>query len=260
VQLRDNLRDSFEGASMSSQGGPVRSLNASTIPAWPTGSSCRGTGGTTTATVTGTLLGTGPSPCWDGSGINVYKASVPLTVATGNGSYKVTIKPTAVGLTDGSDPWVRSGVFPAWEGTSLVIVGSGSGIVSIYDAGFAGTTFVGSLSYTLLLPANASGTLTLWDNIGADGQFGPRGRSANSASDEATSINGVAVAGPGGLNNDSDWNGSSGFPLPQLWDDTGHDITSATPAGTDTLAVTITTSPGPSLDCLTTVANVTELH
>jgi hypothetical protein len=59
------------------------------------------------------------------------------------------------------------------------------------------------------------------------------------------------VAGPGSLLNlTGDWNGSSGFPLPQLWDDTGHFV--VLPTTTSTLSVAFA-APA---DCLTPVANV----
>ncbi len=209
-------------------------------------------------TLSGTSLGTGSSPCWPGNTITVFRASVPLSIATGNGSYKVNILPGAGGSTNGADPWV-SAVLPLFEGASIVLVGSGSGTVAIYDSGLAGHTFAGfpGLSYTLRLLVPAPGTQTLFDNIGADGQHGSSRKAVVTLADEVTTINSVRIAGPGSSYVDSDWNGSSGFPLPQLWDDTGHDITAATPRGTTSLNVAIKGSGSP-YDCLTTVANVVE--
>jgi hypothetical protein len=43
-----------------------------------------------TVTLKGTVVGTGASPCWGGTAIWVYKASVPAPIVTGNGLYKVT--------------------------------------------------------------------------------------------------------------------------------------------------------------------------
>jgi len=106
------------------------------------------------------------------------------------------------------------------------------------------------------LPKAATGTLTLFDNIGADGQQGNSRKALSGFADEITKINGKVVAGPGSLYNDSDWNGSSARPLPQLWDDTGHDITFATPSGTTSLSITIANKGETSFDCLTPVANV----
>jgi hypothetical protein len=133
--------------------------------------------------------------------------------------------------------------------------------VEIYDTGFAGATFHGDtgFSYTLTLPAAATGKLTLLDNIGADGQEGNSRKALPGNGDEQTTINGVHIAGPGSNAIDGDWNGSSGKPLPLLWDDTGHDITAATPKGTTALNVEIYITGSPAtVDCMTTVANVVE--
>jgi hypothetical protein len=202
------------------------------------------------AVVAGRLLATGADPCWGSSGTAVYRATVPLSLVSGNGLYQLTLTSNESALNTGDDPWVNT-AFPAAEGASMVIVGTGSYTVGIYDTAIpSGTEWSGALNYTLKLPVAASGSSTLWDSIGADGQLGDS-RTAT-ASGETTTINGVAVAGPGASNVNSDWDGSSGWPLPQLWDDTGHDITAATPYGTKSLNVSIN-SPA---DCLVTIANV----
>jgi hypothetical protein len=88
------------------------------------------------------------------------------------------------------------------------------------------------------------------DSFGADGQIGAS-RNATSSGD-TVSVNGTLISGTGVTNVPSgDWDGSAGWPLPQLWDDTGHDISTAA-AGASSLAVSIN-APG---DCLITVANV----
>lgn len=212
--------------------------------------------------VAGTLIGSGATPCWTPgtTTISVYRGAVPLTVANGNGLYQVTLLPGAGGTTAGADPWL-SYTPPLFEGASLVIVGTGPAgqRVAIYDTGFAGSTFQGNngLSYTLTLPGTATGKLTLLDNIGADGQEGNSRKAVAGNGDEQTTINGVHIAGPGSNAVDSDWNGSSGKPLPQLWDDTGHDIMAATPKGTTALNVDIYITGSPAyVDCMTTVANI----
>jgi hypothetical protein len=209
--------------------------------------------------VSGTLLGTGPSPCWPGNTISVFRGTVPTSVATGNGLYQVTLLPGAGGLTNGADPWAGS-VLPLMEGASLVIVGTGSAgqRVVIYDTGLAAHTFAGNpgLSYSLTLPAPTTGSLTLFDSIGADGQEGASRLAKAGLGDEKTIINGVNFAGPSSNAVNGDWNGSSAMPLPQLWDDTGHDITAATPKGTTVLNVEILNQGESSYDCMTTVANV----
>jgi hypothetical protein len=179
-------------------------------------------------------------------------------VATGNGSYQLTILPGGTGLANGANPWAAPIVTPAWEGASLVLIGPGTGAVSIFDAGLAGRTFVAPFTYSLNLPvATVAGRNLLFDNIGADGQHGFGRNDFNvGIADETTTIGVLPIAGPGSNYNDSDWNGSSGLPLPELWDDTGHDITAAAPPGTTVLNVSITQGGGGVLDCLVPVANV----
>ena len=209
-------------------------------------------------TVAGTIVGTGPQPCWAGDTITVLRGSIPTSVASGNGLYKVTLLSGASGSTSGGDPWVGTPALPLMDGASIVIIGTGPSnqTVAVYDSGLAGATFHGNpgISYSLLLPVTASGTLTLFDNIGADGQQGSSRKALSGYGDEITKINGKLVAGQ--LYNDSDWNGSSARPLPQLWDDTGHDITLATPSGTTSLNITIANKGEAFYDCLTPVANV----
>ncbi|MCI0734944.1 MAG: hypothetical protein L0Y50_01480 [Beijerinckiaceae bacterium] len=213
--------------------------------------------------LTGIEVGSGDSPCWGVNGtqgtIKIYRASVPLSVANGNGTYVVVLN-GASGLTGGQDPWdpVAGVKFPLFEGASLVIIGTGESTVAIYDKGLSGRTFFSNpgISYSLPLPATVAGEPVLFDNIGADGQHGESRSDIASTSREVTTINGIKIAGPGSPANDSDWNGSSGFPLPQLWDDTGHDITAAAKAGTTKLNVSISAPPAKGNDCLTPVANV----
>jgi hypothetical protein len=225
----------------------------------------------------GTLLGIAVNPLWGvpifpwpptKGGVAVFRARVPKWIATGNGAYEVILPRGASGLTDGSDPWVSSVVFPLAEGASLVIVGTGNYTVGIYDAGLTATMFgcgppFSSYTYEYLLTLPAAFTAdALWDNIGADGQaagFEPSvpqtgRRDSPEVSLETTSINSVLIAGAGGLDNDSDWNGSAGLPIPQLWDDTGHDISLAfTGPPYPTTADILFTGNG---DCVVTVANV----
>ena len=204
-------------------------------------------------TLEGTLLGIGADPNWGSNGVAVFRAKVPKCIATGNGAYQVTLAKGASGRTDGGDPWSPPGVFPLAEGASLVIVGTGGYTVGIYDAGFTATTFgcpTLTLTYTLNLPGTVI-TDALWDNIGADGQAGAGRIDSPPAALETTTINATLIAGPGGVDNDSDWNGSAGLPIPQLWDDTGHDIFSAV-SGQTTAIISFDST----IDCLATVANV----
>ena len=212
-------------------------------------------GSAATATLTGTPVGTGKPPCWPPTDrITVFRAQVPTSLVTGNGQYEVRLLSGAGGSTASGDPWASTVTPPLWEGASLVVVGQGNGTVVIYDVGLAGATFTSTLSYSLTLPKAIAGGVTLWDNIGADGQIGQSRRAF--AAEKITTINGVRIAGTGSAYVSTDWGGSSGLPIPQLWDDTGHDISAAARAGTTSLAVHFT-SPN---DCLTPVANVVQIH
>jgi hypothetical protein len=221
------------------------------------------TGGTQQATLNGKLIGTSGDPCWGSSGGAVYRATVPTSIATGNGLYEVTLNSAAVGLTTGEDPWDGNVVYPLAEGASLVVVGTGSSNVSLFDAPLAGNEFFGTFNYALALPTPTNGGTVLFDSFGADGQVGgsrTANTSSNELADEEVTINKVHISGIGGADPDSDWNGNAGAPIPQLWDDNGHDITAAAPAGTSQLAVTISNptaaKAGAVEDCLITVGNV----
>ncbi len=209
------------------------------------------------ALVTGTVVGTGASPCWGGTRTTVYRGVVPIAVATRNGTYEVRLGSGASGLTTGEDPWNGHTVFPLFEGVSLVIVGSGTRTVGLFDRGLSGKTFGtvagDGLTYSLRLPVAATSAGVDWYNIGADGQSGLSLSDTQAFTNEVTKINGVTIAGTGGLNLDSDWNGGAARPLPQLWDNTAHNITKAAKTGTTSLSISFTTKT----DCLVPVANVT---
>jgi hypothetical protein len=203
------------------------------------------------------LTATGADPCWGSGGNAVYKVPVPLPIATGNGLYQITVPKAVSAVATGVDPFTVPVVFPAAEGASLVLVGTGTKTVALYDY-FAGTEFSAGLAYPLPLPSPTTGGPVLMDAFGADGQIGSgRAPAPPSVHLETVTVNGFVVSGsPPGSDTDSDWNGSSTFPLPQLWDDVGHDITKAAPAGTGVLGVVIG-QPGPAPnDCLIAVGNV----
>jgi hypothetical protein len=212
-------------------------------------------GAPSSAAVVGTLLNIGGDPCWGSTGAYVFRAAVPTYVATGNGFYKVALG--GASLKDGEDPWDGNVRFPLFEGASLIIVGQGSNAVGLLD-GQAGTTFSSTYQNYYQLPATISGTSrVLLENIGYDGQLGSS-RTASLANETSfaegwpNSTSNIQFAGPGGEATDSDWDGSSGWPLPQLWDDTGHDISNAFVAGDYWVLVTYNSFG----DCLGTVAAV----
>ncbi len=132
-----------------------------------------------------------------------------------------------------------------------MVIGTGTQTVSVFDY-FAWETNGPSFPYTLTLPA-PTGSVTTMDSFGADGQAGSSRTANNSTSKETMFVNAVQISGSGSAyDTDSDWNGNSGDPLPQLWDDTGHTISPAAPAGTSILKVVIN-NPN---DCLIPVGNV----
>lgn len=73
------------------------------------------------------------------------------------------------------------------------------------------------ISYSLTLPAATTGTLTLFESIGADGQHGVSRTADAGLGDESTVSNSVYLAGPLSANNDS----CNSDPSPQSWDDVG---------------------------------------
>jgi hypothetical protein len=205
--------------------------------------------------VTGTVVGTGPTPCWPGDRLTVWRARVPLAVASGNGLYRVT----SLGGTSsfaGEDPWEAGLPAPFDQGASLVIIyqDDPNKVTEIYDAGLSGSLYFGSpgVGYTNVLTFPAAGPVK-WDNITADGQKGA-GRSATAGTaDESTYLDGVQVAGPGSPANDSDQNGNDSTPVPSLWDTRGHEVSGI---GTDGDIFVSISSASFGLDCLSAVANI----
>jgi hypothetical protein len=210
----------------------------------------------------GAIVGAGPSPCWPGSDtITIYELAVNPAVASGNGLYRVGFPAGAGASVAGQDPWVV-GAIPALEGATLGIVYQAPGDTLVYSIPRAGrppmaghTLFSGGiLSYDLALPAGL-GAPDKWDEVVADGQVAVSRRADPAFANETAAVDATLVAGTGSSYNDSDWNGSDGKPLPQLWDTAGHDIAGIPPAGAVNLHVDLTTS----MDCVTTVANLVHL-
>jgi hypothetical protein len=208
------------------------------------------------ASKVGTLLATGLDTCWRSAGVAIYRADVTSSMS-GNGVYPLRLSSGASATGSGADPWTSLS-FPAAEGVSLVVIGTGRQTVSVYDRGLAGATFYGSTSYTLTLPGGVRNTPVLWDNIGADGQTSFERASGFGVGKEKTFINNVQIAGPGasvfGSRPDSDWDGGVGSPSPKLWDVTGHALTGVS-NGVTSLNVRFI-SAGATFDCVTPIANV----
>lgn len=182
--------------------------------------------------------GSAPQPCWNGQGkFFSYVANVTNAIAPGiNGDYRVRGLRSAV--TDSRCPWsdglcAGSGnALPMSEGASLVVfysspcVPRGSQIyISLGPRMFFGPH---SVVHPTAPAINGNLSNLKHSRIGADGQVGVANcglRSIPSISDERTWIENPITAGSlqikgdgGGLNRDSDWNGSDGEPLNKLWD------------------------------------------
>jgi hypothetical protein len=208
--------------------------------------------------VTGVLVTTAGDPCWFSGGEAIYKGAVPLgglsTPATGN--YYVDLISPAPGSTTGGDPWNSPVVFPAYEGASLVVAGTGTNTVSLYDKGLPGT-FIGSTNYTLFVAPGTTG-FTRFDNISGDGQIGTSITPTSGTAGEDLVLNGVSISGAGEPNPNSDYDGTTAGPLPQLWDDEAHDITGVPIIDPKTSALDLNVVVNGGGDCVTTIAHVVE--
>jgi hypothetical protein len=210
--------------------------------------------------VSGARIGSGVDPCWYGGSNFVFRADATHLI-NGNGDYLVSLFLGASSLTNGSNPWGPPIAGPLAEGASLVVVYGSSlektGTVVVYDRGLAGTEFESALTYNLDdVPAPSTGA-SIFTEIGADGQIGAglvAGISlapGDTFTGKTTAVNATVIAGPGGSDNDSDWNGSDGVPLNQLWDTHSHDISGLLVTGLNNITV-----DDPGGDCLVAVASV----
>lgn len=200
--------------------------------------------------VLGTKTADNADPCWGRTGNHTYRATVTAFIPATNPNQDYVVVTATSGSTAGRNPWLTSPAAPATlqEGATLVVIfrGATGSAVVIYDA-LSGTEFSTSLTATLVHPFSLSGA-GLYTMSGADGQRGA-GHS-NFLSNEAGFFNGAAISG-GATIVASDWDGSAGWPLPQLWDVHTHIVSfiSGFP-GSSTVDYT---SPG---DCLVPVVFV----
>ncbi|MDJ0840471.1 MAG: DUF3344 domain-containing protein [Acidobacteriota bacterium] len=166
-----------------------------------------------------------PDPCWGMTANHTYVADVTaFTNQSGhaNQDYSVVLVFDEATDTSGVNPWANfapQNVRP--EGASLIVVfesDATTGPLTIYDA-LSNTTFFNSFSATVANPGPLNpGGADLFTMLGADGQLG--GGYSLGATNETTFFNGVQIAGPPVTN--SDWDGSDGWPLVQLWDTHTH--------------------------------------
>jgi hypothetical protein len=188
-------------------------------------------------------------PCWGLVGNHTFRADVTTLIRPGtpNQDYEVVLAST--GTTTGANPWLPPVGGKKFEGATLLVVYAASTptAVAIYDA-LGGTEFSATtLSATLVHPISLSGT-GFFTMCGADGQRG--GGHDNGISNEPGSFNGGQISGPPVAN--SDWDGSAGLPLPQLWDVHTHVVSVVNPS-----SLVSYTSAG---DCLVPVVFVLQAN
>lgn len=204
----------------------------------------------------GTQIGSGADPCWFGGNNFAFRADVTKLV-NGNGDYVVALFPGATSSTNGSNPWGATAptTGPLAEGASLVVIYHSSaepmGTVLLYDQGLAGTQFnVGGLSYSLAgVPTIPGVSSSIFTELAADGQIGAGVTAVSGTSGKITTLNSTMIAGPGSVVNDSDWDGTDGVPLNQLWDTHSHDVTGDLVSGTNTVTISSTN------DCVVAISN-----
>src|ERR1700730_3238557 len=116
--------------------------------------------------------------------------------------------------------------------------------------------FVGSANYTLFVESERT-SFSRFDNINADGQIGTSitPNPIAGTPGETLTLNGVLISGIGAPNPNSDYDGNTAAPLPQLWDDEAHDVTGV-PVGSPPALNGVLDGQGG--DCLTTIAHVVE--
>ena len=223
-------------------------------------------------TISGAVIGTGPTPCWGGGPLAVYAGTIPLSIVnspSANGHYGIAVTPGGSGLTTGEDPWSGNVVYPLFEGAGIVVVGTGSGTVY----GWGGPPFSGfevpggAADYLLGIPSRPNpGAVANLVGIVADGQIGFSAYTADpTLAIKSTRINGVAVAGAGSpFVTGSQFNGDTAAPLPRLFDVGETDIgamgafahSTAVPGFPASMAVHITAG----FDCLSLIAYALEVH
>lgn len=172
--------------------------------------------------VTGVKVADSADACWGNTGNHTYRANVRkyLPPTRVNGNHEVVVQFGGLTSTTGQNPWAptESQQVRVNGATLLVIYSSDSGQVFVYD-NLYGSMFSGTANFTLNhAGANlGTGLLTM---SGADGQRGSG--HDNVLSNETTLFNGVQIAGPPTAA--SDWDGSAGWPLTQLYDVHTHQV------------------------------------
>lgn len=212
--------------------------------------------------VTGTLIGSTTEPCWNSSGtFAAYRAVVTSLMQPGiNGDYLVSGLPSS--STDGSDPWSPvNTTLPLSEGASLVVIYAhsqipvGAQFYLFHGADFFAGTLDLTFNFSPVIPSHSTLKHT---RLGADGQVGGSLTPWLGITDERTFIGPnlgslTQIRGSGsGRHLGSDWNGTDGEPLNQLWDTHSDFINGTIPAGVGSYTIRYV-SHG---DCIIPVAHV----
>jgi hypothetical protein len=209
--------------------------------------------------VTGTKVADQPDLCWETSGDHSYRAQITPVASGGNYVF------TALNCSDKSaqNPWVPletgTKIEPAWDGATLVETYSnsstGSDKVAIFDK-LAGASNSNAGVHNFAVEMDTGTTKFsgdgLFTQVNADGQVGTSFSidcGSGICSDEEDYFNDTELTGPGAIYPQSDWDGSNGWPLPQLWDTHTLDVEfNGTSTNTDTTLVTD--------DCIAPVAYI----
>jgi hypothetical protein len=177
------------------------------------------------AKVIGTKVSDQPDLCWGTKGDHSYRAEITPVASGGNYVF------TALNCTDksGQNPWnplLKVTPVPAWDGVSLVETYSNSSTssdkVAIFDK-LAGANSA-SVAHNFEVKMDTGTTILsgsgLYTQINADGQTGVSFGNClpDNCTDEIDEFDSTRLTGPGGQFPQSDWDGSNGWPMPELWD------------------------------------------
>ncbi len=206
--------------------------------------------------VVGTKTADHPDLCWGTSGDHTYRAIVSPFVPSSKPNEDYSFGALNCNDSSGQNPWIGGSTGPVeWEGATLVVVyknsSTSSDRVAVFDhlAGADNVVSGGSFTVSMVTPGTVpplSGT-GLFTQAGADGQTGTS--FSSSSTNETDTFNGSLLAGPGGTYPQSNWDGSTGWPMPELYDDHTMDVAfNGTTTNTDTTFV-------PS-DCIAAVVYV----
>lgn len=195
--------------------------------------------------VSGTLVGSGSSPCWSAGANYSYEAKVTSRVK-GNGVYALT--GFSSGQTDGTDPWSES-VVPMMEGASLVVVFSNSSYPTTAvdladgDQETEGAQLEATFNFPGFVVATAPSAETTF--IVGDGQSAPDG---------PATFDGAALS-PGDFQG-TDPTAVGNYSQGNLWDTNSYNVSGDVSSGNSSANATIIGTG----DCLLWVGQVLSVN